>query len=155
MKALYFIASLFVLAPAIAQQKKAEQTFITALNRFASGTKTQHWAHGESVLESPFQLIGDSLTATFGYRGDSTDYRLRFTAPLKQLGSVDHDEFLILVFPFDRVVIYRGEGKNGNLDYWTTDFMLHLGKVESEQNESDKEKVMKAWRELQDSWRGK
>lgn len=143
---------MFVLAPAIAQQKKAEQNFINALNRFASGTKSQHWAHGESVLETPFQVIGDSLTATFRYRGDSSDYRLRFTAPLKQLRSVDEDVFLILVFPRDRVIIYRGEGVAGSLGFWTTDFMLHAGKVESDENESDKQEVVKAWQELQEAW---
>lgn len=142
---------MFFLYPTIAQQQKAEENFVNALNNFASVSKSQHWAHGESVLESPFKVIGDSITATFRYRGDSSDYRLRFTAPIKQLKSVDVDVFLIMVFRPGQVVIYRSDVETSNVDYWTTDMLFHVGKVESEKDELLKQKVMDAWEELQNS----
>lgn len=129
-------------------QPSAEREFLKAINKFATAATSQHWAHEGSELESPFTIVGDSITATFRYQGDSAGYRLRFTAPLKKLRSIDHDLYLIMVFGRDQVMIYRNDLPGSGWHHWTTDVMLHLGLVESGETEQLMEDVLASWERL-------
>ncbi len=106
----YCLSLFFFISVSLSAQtkQKAEVEFLKVLNKVAKLSVSQHWAYEDPfTVDSVFHITGDSLTATFRFINDSSSYRIRYTAPVAKIRSVDKDVFIILSFPGRAVNVYE------------------------------------------------
>jgi len=149
MKYIITIFALVVVLQTNAQTKeKATTTFIAALNNLVTHTTIQHWAFDTPfTVDSAFHLNGDSITATFRYKTDSSFFRIRYAAPINKISTIGHDMYLMMVFKGNQVLVQQQIADEG-WELYDTRNLFHIGLAETDEQLEIKKIILKAWEEL-------
>lgn len=132
---LLLATTLLLPAQASAQgKKKAEKSFLKALNRIISNTRSQHWAYEDSmIVVQPFRISPEGILSVLTrYFSGTGSYLVRFEVPLSAIREVDHDIYIILVTGEDEVKLYDSPVGSDQLKLKGTRNLFHVGLVEDE-----------------------
>lgn len=130
--ALFLFSILSLTFNATAQSPSALQSqFLEQLNSVLRSSPQHHWAfEGEKMkVDSPFAVDKNGmLSVTLQYSTDSTNYKVRYTAPLNTITRVVWDIYLILEYKSDAVTAFKKSGTNEWEEILTRNY-FHIGIV--------------------------
>jgi hypothetical protein len=145
-----FIISLCALTSFAQNKAKAEKEFLAALNKLVANSSSQHWAYEEPfAIDSSFHIYGDTISATFKFKTDTSLFRIRYAAPVRKISSILHDMYLIMMLPAKEVQMYEKIGDNKDWVRFDRRELFHIALAESDKQLKLKQAVEKAWAELE------
>jgi hypothetical protein len=146
MKCILPVIVILLAAPASSQvNQHAAQSFIAALNNLVTHTTSQHWEYeAPFTIDSAFHLNGDSLTATFRYKTDTSFFRIRYAASIRNIVRIEHDIYLSMVYKRNEVQMYQQTGE-GPWEYSGSRNLYHIGMVATEDQQKLKADIERSW----------
>lgn len=150
MKTILLVIATLISFVSFSQTKaKAEKEFLAALNKLVANSKSQHWAYEEPFkIDSAFHIYGDTISATFKFKGDTSLYRIRYAAPVSKITGIFHDMYLIFSLKGKNVQMYERIGNEKKWVHFESRNYFHIALVETGPQMKIKQEIEDAWEKL-------
>jgi len=127
---LFFCLVIFPVLLSAQAKQKVEKEFLNSLNTVLNKSDKIHWSDaGKMSVDTPFHINqAGMLSVTVTYQADSSLYKIRMIAPVSKIQSVIQDEYFILLYKDNDVVVFE---TNSNGQWINSDKrnLFHFGHV--------------------------
>jgi hypothetical protein len=109
----------------------------------------QHWAYEEPFkIDSAFHIYGDTISATFRFKTDTSLYWIRYAAPVSRITDIYHDMYLIILLKGKDVQMYERIGNSKDWVHFERRKLFHIALAETDKQLKLKERITAAWEKL-------